>query len=196
MSGLPGGRPEGGPLGGPDGGPEGGPDGGPLGGPDGGPLGGPDGGPLGGPDGGPEGDPDGGPLGGPEGGPLGVSFVTGSDSTTVSVGPSTSSVGMVSSEAGSSVARFSTTSVGVVCSGCDSAIGSSTVGVSGTSISCSPPNAPPNISSAAAFFSSSLDFSADVFGPATSSPHLGHRARLKYALSHGGLLPAWCSGLS
>ena len=59
----------------------------------------------------------------------------------------------------------------------------------GTSISCSPPNAPPNISSAAAFFSSSLDFSADVFGPATSSPHNGHRARLKYALSHGGCCP-------
>ena len=103
---------------------------------------------------------------------------------------------MVSSEAGSSVTEFSTPSVGGVSSGCDSANDSSTGGVSGTSISCSPPNAPPNISSAAAFFSSSLDFSADVFGPATSSPHLGHRARLKYALSHGGLLPAWCSGLS
>ena len=109
---------------------------------------------------------------------------------------SASSVGMTSSEAGSSFAVFSATSVGGVSSDCGSATGSSTGGVSGTSISCSPPNAPPNISSAAAFFSSSLDFSADVFGPATSSPHLGHRARLKYALSHGGLLPAWCSGLS
>ena len=65
---------------------------------------------------------------------------------------SVSSVGMVSSEAGSSVTEFSTPSVGGVSSGCDSANDSSTGGVSGTSISCSPPNAPPNISSAAAFF--------------------------------------------
>jgi hypothetical protein len=39
--------------------------------------------------------------------------------------------------------------------------------------------APPNISSAAAFSASSRDFSADVFLPATFSPRLGHRARLK-----------------
>ena len=83
------------------------------------------------------------------------------------------------------------------CSPDSSSVDASLSGVvSGTSISSKPPNAPPNISSAAVFSASSLAFSAEVFGPATFSPHTGHRARLKYALSHGGLLPAWCSGLS
>ena len=49
------------------------------------------------------GGPDGGPVGGPLGGPLGVSSAADSDSAIVSDGVSASSVGMVSSEAGSSV---------------------------------------------------------------------------------------------
>ena len=168
-------------------------------GPDVGLPGGPDGGPLGGPDGGPPGGPDGGPLGGPEGGSVGVSSWSGSDSVEISTESFVSSTLTFSSEVASidsSAVVFCSTSGAGVSSSCDSATGSTSGVVSGTSMPSRSPNAPPNISSAAAFFSSSLDFSADVFGPATSSPHLSHRARLKYALSHGGLLPAWCSGLS
>ena len=54
----------------------------------------------------------------------------------------------------------------------------------------------PNMPSAASFLASSRAFSADVFLVATTPHFLTHRARLKYALSHGELLPAWCSGLS
>jgi len=152
----------GGPLGGPEGGPLGGPDG-PEGGPVGGPLGGPDGGPEGGPLGGPDGGPEGGPLGGPEGVLVsgGVSF----DSSTVDWSVSVSSNPFSPIDCSS----------GVSARGSGGSGSSNTGGVKPSRLS----KAPPNISSAAAFSASSRDFSADVFLPATFSPRLGHRARLK-----------------
>ena len=134
--------------------------------------------------GGPPGGPVGGPLGGPPGGPVwGLLRDLLSPMLLLSI---------VSSTSGSlSIVSNSSTEVSISASAVPSSI-EVEVGERSSILS----KAFPNMPSAASFSASSRAFSADVFLVATTPHFLTHRARLKYALSHGELLPAWCSGLS